>query len=244
MGFWSGVCEFVGDIASTAIDFCKSAVSVVSKIGTAVVSVAKPLITTIAVLAPQIGVPLTKALKVVEAVVAVCSIAAGIINEEDSVDELGERALEAAEQGINMQNYKNPEDYIDRIRDIPLNPDRNKYKEEDRIFAGMSVLTCALQSKLGVAPDLYAFFARYKQFFTEERITSYIKYAEIKDCDINNIRDYFSSNSTMEGRADAYNQLMEMEKARNPNFQENLFKDELINAKLAKIAPEGTAKNT
>ena len=229
MGFFSAL----GDAFATGINFCKEAVRVVAHMGPKVLGVAKPFVEVLARVAPKVGIPLLAAFKLASAVVAVAGIAVGIMDKDEKIDDIGERAMEGAEQGIKMDDFEDPEEYLDTIRQIPLNSDRNKYTDEQRMMTGISVIAAALEAKFSVSPQLYALFVQYKDFFTDERIASYMK--SIKDTGIsaNCIIDYFSSNSTIEEIDAAFNSIVKLEKNRIPNLDIDKFENELIDAKMS-----------
>ena len=226
MGFFSSICSGI-------CNFVSGAVRVVADIGAKVVAVAEPLVTILAKVAPTIGIPLVGALNIAKTVVYVASVAVGIMDKTESVEELGERALEAAEKGIRIDDYDNTEDYLRDIREIPLNENREKYSDEDRSLAGICVLGSVLRQKIGLDPDLFGLFVQYKDFFTEERVQGYIKYAEDTGCSINDMRNFFSSNTTFDEREQAYHLLVDAEKSRVHDFNSDAFDDELYKAKTS-----------
>lgn len=227
MGFWDSLCS----IGSGIIEGCKSIVREIASIGAKVVAVAEPLIHVLAKVAPAIGVPLGAALSVAKTVVAAAAVAVGIMDATESVEDLGERALEAGERGLRMDDFEDPEDYLRAIRDIPLNENREKYSDDERRFAGISVLGATLFLNFGVNPDSYGLFVQYQGFFTPERVSAYMKYAEDSGCSINNVRDFFSSNATFEEKKQAHRFLVEAERRRVSDFDPNTFEEELYKAK-------------
>ena len=183
--------------------------------------------------APAIGIPLVGALRIAKAVVHVAAVAVGIMDGTETVEDLGERALEAAEKGINIDDYDNTDEYLRDIREIPLNENREKYSNEDRSIAGISVLGSILRQKIGLEPNLYGLFVQYRDFFTDERVRRYIKYADKTGCYINDIRNFFSSNTTFDERERAYNLLVEAEKSSVHDFNSEAFDNELYKAKTS-----------
>lgn len=227
MGFLDAIC----DLGSSFIEGCKSVVRGIASIGAKVVAVAEPLIHILAKVAPAIGVPLGAALAVAKTVVGAAAVAVGIMDATESVEDLGERALEAGEIGLSMDDFENPEDYLREIREIPLNENREKYSDEERRLAGISVLSTTLFLNNGVSPDIYGLFVQYQSFFTPERVSAYMKYAEDSGCSINDVRDFFSSNATFEEKKQAHRFLVEGEKRRVSDFDSDAFEEELFKAK-------------
>lgn len=225
------ILDLLCDIGSSIIEGGKSIIRGIASIGTKVVAVAEPLIHVLAKVAPAIGVPLSAALSVAKAVVRAAAVAVGIMDAAESVEDLGERALEAGERGISMDDFEDPADYLEAVRGIPLNENREKYRDEERRFAGVSVLAAALFLKFDVAPDIYGLFVQYQGFFTPERVSAYMKYAEDSGCSINDVRDFFSSNATVEEKRQAHHFLVEAERRRVSDFDPDGFDEELYKAK-------------
>lgn len=231
MGFLSDVWEGVKSVASGIWEGAKATVRTISKIGPTVLAVAKPVVKALCTIAPALGVPLQTALNFAETVVKVASIATGIIGPDESVSEIGEKSLEAAEQGIHPENYENADEYLDAVRNTPLAKDRNKWSDEERSVAGISTLAYCLEEKFNISPEVYPLFVRYHNFFTQKRERDYIDYALKTGKDISVIIDYFSTNSTMAEKEAAFAFMEAAEEATNPNFNQEQFEEELLQAK-------------
>lgn len=243
MGFFGWVCSGVSsvvrgvatgirEVASAAWKGVKAVVSTVAKVGPTVLAVAKPLVQALCIVAPQLGVPLGKVITIAETVVRIACVACGIMDSGESVRELGERALEAGEQGIHPEDFADPEEYLNTVRKTPLAEDRDKWTEEQRSLSGISTLAYCLQVKFHIPPEIYPLFVRYHKFFTERRVDAYIKYAVDTGYDLNKINDYFSSNATMAEKDAALAVMKTVEETLSPNFDKEKFAEELLETKL------------
>ncbi|HDS1199504.1 TPA: hypothetical protein QDZ95_003028 [Shewanella algae] len=78
-------------------------------------------------------------------------MAMGIIKPHENVEVLGERALQAAEQGITMDKYEDFDDYIDALRNFELDPDKaEKRSSAEKLTAGIGLGTVLLENKLNL----------------------------------------------------------------------------------------------
>lgn len=227
------ILDSLCEIGSSIKEGIKTCMRTVARIGEKVVKVAEPLIDVLCNVAPVIGVPLKTAFNVAKTVVKVVAVVVGIMDASESVEDLGERALEAGERGISMDDFEDPEDYLMEIRKIPLNENREKYSDAERCLAGISVLGATLFLRDGINPAIYGLFVQYKSFFTQERVAAYMKYAKDSGYNINDIVDFFSSNSTFEEKDQARRFLEEAEKRRVPDYDHDAFEEELFNAKTS-----------
>ena len=113
MGFWSSV--------GSAISSGLSAVcSAVSSIGSAAVSFASECLPKVGTILTTLGGSLGM---VANVVVAVCQILS-ILRQDESAEDLGDRALQAAENGIRPENFDRYDDYLDSIRKFEINPEK------------------------------------------------------------------------------------------------------------------------
>lgn len=238
MGFFGELWEGVRDVASKLWEGAKVVVSTIAKVGPRVLAVAKPLVKALCVIAPQLRVPLEIVLKSAETVVQLACVACGLIAPEESVSELGERALEAGEQGIHPEDFEDPEEYLNAVRRTPLAKNRDKWTDEERSLSGISTLAYCLQVKFSISPEIYPLFVRYSKFFTERRMEGYIKYAVKTGFDLSHLTDFFSSNSTVAEKGAALDFMKKAEEAINPGFDMESFVEELLKAKQER--PEGT----
>lgn len=106
-----------------------SAISAAVEIVKTVISVAKPLL-------EVIGNAILEIAKVL-----------GVVTESTNVEELGEKALQAEEDGIKPKDYKSCEEYIRAIEKYEINPDKKHDPETARtkgtvIATGLALEMC------------------------------------------------------------------------------------------------------
>ena len=85
--------------------------------------------------------------------------ALGLIKEEEKPEDLGDKALQAEEQGITPDKFKTYEEYANRIQNFELDPEKSKkYTPEEKMKKTTEVFTKYINEKhpdmLGTIIDL------------------------------------------------------------------------------------------
>ena len=74
----------------------------------------------------------------------------GIIRPTENVESLGDRAIQASEQGIKPEDFDKWDDYARKLQEIKLDPERSaQISEEDKIKAGTKVAAGIATEELG-----------------------------------------------------------------------------------------------
>ena len=77
----------------------------------------------------------------------------GILKPDEDIEEQGERALQAAEQGITADKFDDFDDYVAALRSFELDPDKaDKRSRAEKLSAGIGVGTVALEKKFELEP--------------------------------------------------------------------------------------------
>lgn len=139
---WSAITSCIGSVASTFP-------SALSSIGSALASFAKgpgPDIGTIVAIFIIIANLLLKfANDFLQAV--------GLIRPDEDIKDLGERALQAAEAGITMDDFPDFDSYLQRLRDFPLDPEKARQHSDDlKLTAGLGIASAGLEKKFNAEP--------------------------------------------------------------------------------------------
>ncbi|MCG5525883.1 hypothetical protein LRB11_13225 [Ectothiorhodospira haloalkaliphila] len=103
----------------------------------------------------------------------------GILNPGERVDDLGERAMQAAEKGIRITNFDDMDAYLEELRQFKLDPKvTEKRNPTERLIAGVGLGTVAMERKFNVEPGslegVWLIPILNSHFFTPERIASLI----------------------------------------------------------------------
>lgn len=159
---------------AAAIGFFSSVAATVSSIGASVASFATSMATAIA------SLPLPTIMECIESIVKCAEIvmrAFGVLQPNEQVEDLGERALQAKEQGITLDQFDDFEDYMDKLRNFELDPDKAaKRNPLEKQLAGLGVGTAGLEHKLNVGRGelngVWLLPMVNPQYFTPERMQS------------------------------------------------------------------------
>lgn len=103
----------------------------------------------------------------------------GILKPEEKVEDLGERALQAAAKGITLDKYENFDDYMDALRNLELDPEVSaKRSTAEKLVAGIGVGTVGVEDKCNVARGslngMWLLPMTNPDYFTPERMQSLI----------------------------------------------------------------------
>lgn len=206
MGFWSSV--------GSAISSGLSAVcSAVSSIGSAAVSFASECLPKVGTILTTLGGSLGM---VANVVVAVCQILS-ILRQDESAEDLGDRALQAAENGIRPENFDRYDDYLDSIRKFEINPEKSaQYSPDTKAAAGMQVAISSLEDRfktpVGALYGLPILIAMNKDFFNPDRLSALLKTTH----DINAVVDYLDGRLGRSERATVETTLLKAEQSLTP----------------------------
>lgn len=99
----------------------------------------------------------------------------GILKPDEKPEDIGERALQAAEKGITTDNFHDFESYLDALRDFDLDPEKaSKRSAAEKLVAGIGVGTVAMERKYNAAPGsldtLWLLPIANPTYFTPERM--------------------------------------------------------------------------
>lgn len=215
MGFWSGVGDFISSVASKASSFLSVATSVVPKLAIKILDV----IITIA--------------KIIEAV----AIVFDVMKPNEKIEDLGERVLQANEKGITLESCGNDfEKYQNEIREISIDLEiALKRPKEAQYAAGIGFVQTGIEQK---APflhmdSLYSLFALKSDFFTEERMKSYVQTALLTGYGMDKLKGYLDGTCPLGDKKNAEMFLQTAELKFNPSFDPKIFSQEIAEVKGA-----------
>ena len=94
-------------------------------------------------------VPVLKA--VANVVMNICQTL-GLIKPEEKVEDLGDKAIQAGDEGIKPENYANYQDYVKAVQDFQVDPEKSKHiTPEEKMAKALEVQANLLVEK---APEL------------------------------------------------------------------------------------------
>lgn len=114
-----------------------------------------------------------QAVAVIGQILMTVAKALGLIeDDQQSVEDLGDKAIQAADEGIVPENYESYEQYLHDVENFELDPEKSaSIKQEEKIAKGAEVLLKAADEKLGtdgiVVVNLLNAMASNQDFFRE-----------------------------------------------------------------------------
>ncbi len=165
---WGVICSFVSSVGS-AIS------SAVSSIGGALSSFASTI-------APVLGNIIDAIKPIAEAIVRFANNflqALGILKQDEQVEDLGERALQAAQADITLDKFEDFDEYMDALRNFELDPEvAAKRSTAEKLVAGLGIGTIGVEDKFnaerGSLNGLWLLAMANPDYFTPERMTSLV----------------------------------------------------------------------
>ncbi|WP_405632163.1 hypothetical protein [Pseudoalteromonas sp. Ld20] len=193
MGFWSGLCSAVSSA-------CSVISSAVSSIGSSIASAA----TSIASLGISLAAKVSDAIKSV-------GISLGIINPEDTMEELGERAMLSDKKS---EDFDSINDYIDHLRNNVVF-DKEKFDNLDekdllaRSSIGASITLKGINEKLD-ATVTTSFMAKVvSQELETDEIIGTIKAYKEKELKLDNYELYLNDELSLDETTKHSNALVD-----------------------------------
>lgn len=106
--------------------------------------------------------------------------ALGILKSNESVEELGERALQAADQGITLGKFDDFDEYMAKLRDFELDSEvSEKRSPTEKLVAGLGIGTVGVEDKFnterGSLNGLWLLHLANPAYFTPERMQSLVE---------------------------------------------------------------------
>jgi hypothetical protein len=151
------------------------------------------LSSSISAIAPVLGMALDIIQKVANVAKEVL-VSLGIIKPEQEMDDLGDRVIQAGEQGIKPENYEKFDDYAEALRTFELDPEKSKkIDEKDKLAGSLGFASAAIQdrfkgSDVGDIAQLWNLAAKMPEFFNADLIKSMLPSTQ----DFSSISDYFA----------------------------------------------------
>ncbi len=108
--------------------------------------------------------------------------AMGLFAERETPENMGDRALQAHEQGIFPDQFESFTDYMESLRSFELDPEKSKYSTTDqKIFKGLEVAGRGLEDKFnaptGSMANVWVLAGANPDYFTSDRLQSLLKAA-------------------------------------------------------------------
>ena len=210
MGWFSDACSAVSSAFSSVCSAVSSACSsVLSGISNVLNSSSGSFITALALALPISGA-LAKAITAID----VISKILGMLEPNETTEEIGDRAIQAQEAGISPENYATYQEYSAAIKSFELDPKRSaEISDLDKKLAGIATQAWAYEEKFGVdGVGLLTKTVESPDYFTGDRLASFLDKVE----NISDVVQYFDGKLSSNERNAVEAKLVEAEKTINP----------------------------
>ena len=155
----------------------------------------------------------------------------GIFNGKDTVEDIGNRAIQAAAKDITPDQFEYHADYMNALRDFDLDPRKSKtITPIEKTVAGMAVAGRGLDEKFGtpegIMGNLWFLAATNPDYFDTERLTQWIKTGQ----DILSITDYFEGKLGGGEALEVEDKLVALDQAESPAQEEKSIRAQIYAA--------------
>lgn len=239
MGFFSWVGECVSTIASGIKSVASGITSALTSMGVNLGAAVKNLAPVLGKWAGQIGVAIQVISVCVEVIARICAI----LQKNETVADIGERALQAEEDGVTLESCNNDyQAYMKRLREFELDPHKaSRWSEADKLLAGSLVLEKGIEDlypRMSTA-DLWPIIVRSASFFTPERFEAYAKMAREQNMPFGeSFAKFFMPPADGHVSKKIYDLVFGAEKAFNPSATPNQIEREFKTVREECAAPE------
>lgn len=174
MGFWSSVGSAISSGFSAVCSTVSAIGSAVSSFANSIKPVLGPVLSTIASLVPH------PAVKAIANFANALLHALAIFQPQETVQDMGDRALQAADQGITLEKFDKFDEYMDALRNFDINPELSKkYTPVEKFVAGLGIATVGIEDKFnaerGSLNNVWLLPLTNAEYFTPERVTSLLE---------------------------------------------------------------------
>lgn len=138
------------------------------------------------------------------------SLLAGLFPSVNNAMDMGDRVIQADEQGINLKSCDNDyERYAKEINDFKLDPDKSKdIPDDEKLRAGTTVMGGFLENFLGFSlSPMLNLIKMNDKFFNSDRVLSFLS----GGLSVDKVHDYFTSNLNRHESKDMESQLVKNE---------------------------------
>lgn len=208
-----------------------AAVSVVSSAFSAVCSTVASIGPTLSNFAVSVGRIILSTIPVVAEIVQTVGQILGVLKPNEQIEDLGDRALQAAESGIHPEDFSDYDEYLAEIRAFDINLEKSKsYSIEEKQLAGIGITSKGIEEKFnlseGSVGQLAAMTALNPNYFNAMRWEKWIT----TGMDIGKVVDYFNNKLGFSDTVKIEDRIISIEK-QNSDKTEIQIEQEIEQAK-------------
>jgi hypothetical protein len=167
-------------------------------------------------------------LRVVEGIANTVAQVAGVFKGHETAENIGDRALQAAEQGITPDRFDDHADYMNALRGFQLNPEKTEaLSPAQKIVTGLAIAGRGLDEKVGTPEgtvgNLWVLAAAKPDYFSADKLSQFLHAGQ----DIASIVDYFSGKLGGGESLDVEDKLVELDKSMAPEQDEDSIRAQI-----------------
>jgi hypothetical protein len=159
----------------------------------------------------------------------------GIVSPDRKVEDLGDRALQAEEQGIKPENFDTYEAYVKAIEGYKTDPEKSKLiPEEDKVKKGIELSAGVWMERFPDLPivEFCKLAGEIPEYLTSDRMEQIEKMALDDGTCLPEIVSYLDGTGKNDVELEkAINQLMKVEKNVNPGISDGDALQTILNAR-------------
>jgi len=150
------------------------------------------------------------------------------VDESEEPEVIGDKMLQAEEEGITPDSFDNYEEYSKAIENFELDPEKStKYTEKEKLEKYAATHLTELQKVFGIGALTYLTEVAIKQsksFNADGKVKSYLENFGSR---IENVNSYFKGELSAKEMINTENRIVDLEKKLNPKKPELEILDEL-----------------
>lgn len=181
---------------------------------------------------PTLAPYLAKGLEVITNVARVAEVVAqilGVIKPGETVADMGERALQAAEKDITPQGFDNHDEYMNALRKFQLDPEK-QHDPIATLVSGLAVVSVGMDAKLdlpdGASGNLWQLVAADGNYFTADKILDLVQTGQ----NLTDVVSYFTGKLGGAEALQTENQLLKLDKTNHTDTNENTLRERMYTA--------------
>jgi hypothetical protein len=205
-------------------------ISIVSTMGPAVAGFCTNVL-------PKIIPILEKGFEILQKVASVANIISqvfGIFKKDETVEDMGDRGVQAAEKGITPDQFDDHESYLNKLRDFELDPKRSEEMSPiQKIVSGLALAGRGLDEKFGTPEgtmgNLFVLAGVNPEYFNADKLGAFLRTGQ----DIMSVVDYFEGKLGAGEALEVEDKLVALDKETAPEQDEKSIRSEMYAAAAA-----------
>lgn len=158
----------------------------------------------------------------------------GLLQPENKVDELGDKALQAAEEGIVPEKFDTYAEYVKQVEAFEVDPERSAlYTDAEKVLKGTELTAGVMMEELPDLPieRLFTYAGKNPEYFTEARMEALGTQLEKEPGLLSDVLDYLDGSEKNDLKLDrTMAALIEIEKKIDPEISDGDALKKVLNA--------------